>query len=86
MRKPVQPGTQARRQPGSLFKIVVYLAALNNGYRPDTVMVDKPVQIADWQPRNYDGQYPWTGHAEDAFAQSINSVAAQLAQAVGIDA
>ena len=49
--------TQARRQPGSLFKIVVYLTALANGYKPESVLVDKPVQIADWQPRNYDGQF-----------------------------
>jgi penicillin-binding protein 1A len=77
--------TQARRQPGSLFKIVVYLAALNSGYKPESVMVDKPVQIADWQPRNYDGQYRGPVTLKTAFAQSINTVAAQLAQAVGID-
>ena len=49
--------TQAQRQPGSLFKIVVYLAALNAGYTPDSVMVDKPVQIGDWQPKNYESRY-----------------------------
>jgi penicillin-binding protein 1A len=77
--------TQARRQPGSLFKIVVYLAAFNSGYKPDSLMVDKPVQIDDWQPRNYDGQFRGPVTLKTAFAQSINSVAAQLAQAVGID-
>lgn len=77
--------TQARRQPGSLFKIVVYLAALSSGYKPDSVLVDKPVQIDDWQPRNYDGRFRGPVSLKTAFAQSINSVAAQLGQAVGID-
>jgi 1A family penicillin-binding protein len=77
--------TQARRQPGSLFKIVVYLAALNAGFKPDSVMVDKPVQIEDWQPRNYDGQFRGPVTLKTAFSQSINTVAAQLAQAVGMD-
>ena len=77
--------TQAHRQPGSLFKIFVYLTALSNGYRPDTVMVDKPVRIGDWEPKNYDGQYQGEVTLREAFAQSINSVAVQLAQAVGVD-
>ena len=57
--------TQAHRQPGSLFKIFVYLTALSNGYHPDSVMVDKPVQIGDWEPKNYDGQLSRRGHAAD---------------------
>ena len=77
--------TQAHRQPGSLFKVFVYLTALSNGYRPDTVMVDQPIQIGDWQPRNYDERYLGPVPLRTAFAQSLNSVAAQLAQAVGID-
>jgi penicillin-binding protein 1A len=77
--------TQARRQPGSLFKIFVYLTALSNGYTPDSVMVDQPVEIGDWQPKNYDGQYRGRVTLRTAFAQSLNSIAAQLAQQVGID-
>src|SRR5207302_8515403 len=77
--------TQAHRQPGSLFKVFVYLTALTNGYRPDTVMVDQPIQIGDWQPRNYDERYVGPVPLRTAFAQSLNSVAAQLAQPVGID-
>src|SRR5205807_3201263 len=49
--------TQAHRQPGSLFKVVVYLAALAAGYTPDNVLVDQPVQIGDWEPKNYDNRY-----------------------------
>src|SRR5207302_6667948 len=77
--------TQAHRQPGSLFKIFVYLTALSNGYTPDSGMVDQPVEIGDWQPQNYDGRYHGPVSLRTAFAQSLNSVAAQLAQAVGID-
>jgi membrane peptidoglycan carboxypeptidase len=48
-------------------------------------MVDQPVQIGDWQPKNYDGEYRGRVTLRTAFAQSLNSVAAQLAQTVGID-
>src|SRR5207245_7499017 len=42
--------TQARRQPGSLFKMFVYLAALERGFTPQTVVVDRPIQIGRWKP------------------------------------
>jgi len=77
--------TQAHRQPGSLFKVFVYLTALSNGFSADSVMVDRPVEIGDWQPKNYDGEYRGRVTLRTAFAQSLNSVAAQLAQTVGID-
>ncbi len=77
--------TQARRQPGSLFKIFVYLTALSNDYTPDSVMVDKPVDIDGWQPANYDGRYHGPVSLKTAFAQSLNSVSAQLVQAVGVN-
>jgi penicillin-binding protein 1A len=76
--------TQAHRQPGSLFKIFVYLTALSNGYTPDSVIVDQPVQIGDWQPKNYDGRYHGAVSLRTAFAQSLNTVSAQLVQAVGV--
>ncbi|MGC2415602.1 MAG: PBP1A family penicillin-binding protein, partial [Stellaceae bacterium] len=76
--------TQAHRQPGSLFKIFVYLTALSNGYGPDSVVVDQPIQIGDWQPKNYDGRYRGAVTLKTAFAQSLNSVSAQLVQAVGV--
>src|SRR3546814_14471702 len=43
--------TQAVRQPGSAFKLFVYLAALEAGYTPETAVVDEPVEINGWQPR-----------------------------------
>jgi penicillin-binding protein 1A len=74
---------QAKRQPGSLFKVFVYLTALSNGYTPESVIVDQPVEIGDWQPKNYDGRYRGPVSLKTAFANSLNSVSAQLIEAVG---
>jgi 1A family penicillin-binding protein len=78
--------TQAKRQPGSLFKIFVYLAALEKGFSPDMMAVDRPVQIGDWEPENYGGRFRGQVTLRTAFASSINSVAVQLADVVGIPA
>jgi membrane peptidoglycan carboxypeptidase len=78
--------TQAKRQAGSLFKLFVYLTALRGGARPDTMMVDRPVQIGEWEPENYGGRYRGPVTLRTAFANSINTVAVQLAEAVGIPA
>ncbi len=76
--------TQARRQPGSLFKAFVYLTALRKGYAADSVIVDRPVSVGDWAPENYGDRYFGPVTLRTAFAHSLNSVAVQLAQAVGI--
>jgi 1A family penicillin-binding protein len=76
---------QAQRQAGSLFKIFVYLAAFNAGYTPDSVVIDQPVTIGDWQPKNYESGYRGPVTLRTAFAQSINTVAVQLTQAVGVE-
>ena len=49
--------TQARRQTGSLFKAFVYLAALRKGYTPNSIIVDQPVDVGDWEPENYGNHY-----------------------------
>jgi 1A family penicillin-binding protein len=77
---------QAKRQPGSLFKLLVYLTAYEQGYTPESVLVDRPVQIGDWEPENDDGRYRGSVPLRTAFALSINTVAAQLGQEVGIPA
>jgi 1A family penicillin-binding protein len=76
--------TQAKRQPGSLFKLFVYLAAFQKGVSPQMTMVDRPVQIGNWEPENYGGGFRGQVTLRTAFANSINSVAVQLADAVGI--
>lgn len=75
--------TQAKRQPGSAFKIAVYAAALEAGYAPDDSFADVPVQVAGWSPRNYGDVYLGEITLTTAFAKSSNSVAVQLAERVG---
>jgi membrane peptidoglycan carboxypeptidase len=64
--------TQAKRQPGSLFKLFVYLAALESGYTPDSVMIDGPVRIGDWEPENFGDRYHGAVTLRAAFAKSLN--------------
>jgi len=74
----------AERQPGSAFKLFVYLAALRRGLTPDDLIDASPLDIAGWDPENYgDRQYGRVTLAE-AFAHSINTAAARLAQQVGL--
>jgi len=76
--------TQAKRQPGSLFKVFVYLAAFQKGVNPQMTAVDRPVQIGNWEPENYGGRFRGQMTLRTAFAHSVNSVAVQLADAIGI--
>ena len=71
--------TRAQRQTGSLFKAFVYLAALRKGYTPDSIFVDQPVNVGDWEPENYGDHYYGPVTLRTAFARSLNSVAVQLA-------
>jgi penicillin-binding protein 1A len=80
---PYDRALKAQRQPGSAFKPFVYLAALESGYRPDSVAYDGPTTIAGWSPRNYTGIYQGEITLREALAQSINTVAARLAAEVG---
>jgi len=73
----------AQRQAGSSFKPFVYLTAMEQGRNPDQVVVDEPVTIGDWQPKNYTDTYLGPITLQTAFAQSINTVAAKLGQDVG---
>ena len=49
--------TDALRQPGSAFKPFVYLAALENGFNPNSIVRDGPVSIGNWSPKNYSHKY-----------------------------
>jgi penicillin-binding protein 1A len=75
--------TQANRQPGSSFKLFVYLAALEAGYRPDTVVNGAPITINGWTPRNDSGREVGQLPMRVAFAYSVNTVAVRLAQELG---
>lgn len=75
--------TKAKRQPGSAFKPFLYLAALEQGYRPDSVEIDEPVRIGDWEPENYRKKYLGAVTLEKAMALSLNTIAAKLVQNVG---
>ncbi len=75
--------TQARRQPGSAFKIAIFAAALANGYTPESVVDDSPVSVGGWRPRNYAGVYRGPISLATAFAHSSNSVAVRLSERIG---
>lgn len=75
--------TDALRQPGSAFKLFVYLAALEAGYTPEDRVKDVPVTIDGWSPRNSGGSYAGEMDVRTAFAYSKNTVAAQLGNEVG---
>ncbi|MGX7951521.1 transglycosylase domain-containing protein [Tsuneonella sp. HG249] len=75
--------TEAVRQPGSAWKLFVYLAALEAGYTPEDSVKDVPVTIDGWSPRNDGGAYAGQIDVRTAFAYSKNSVAAQLGNEVG---
>ncbi|MDD3799797.1 MAG: PBP1A family penicillin-binding protein [Novosphingobium sp.] len=75
--------THAMRQPGSAWKLFVYMAALEAGYLPDDRVVDEPVTIDGWSPRNAGGTYAGPIDVRAAFAYSKNTVAAQLGNDVG---
>lgn len=77
--------TQALRQPGSAFKLFVYLAGLEKGYTPDSIMDDSPINIDGWEPENYNKEHVGSISMRDAFAKSINTVAVRLARDVGMD-
>ncbi|HSD35148.1 MAG TPA: PBP1A family penicillin-binding protein, partial [Alphaproteobacteria bacterium] len=70
--------TQAMRQPGSAFKLFVFLAALEAGMEPDDRMVDGPIQVKNWRPANYQDKFYGDVTLREAFARSLNSVAVQL--------
>jgi penicillin-binding protein 1A len=76
----------AVRQPGSAWKLFVFLAALEAGYTPSDEVVDEPVTIEGWSPRNSSGNFAGKIDVRTAFAYSKNTVAAQLGNEVGFPA
>jgi penicillin-binding protein 1A len=75
--------TQAERQPGSAFKLFVYLAALESGMKPTDTIVDEPVNIDGWRPRNATRTHQGPVTLREAFARSINTISAKIGDNLG---
>jgi penicillin-binding protein 1A len=75
--------TQSERQPGSAFKIFVYLSALESGMKPTDTIVDEPVTINGWSPRNSERTNLGPVTLREAFSRSINTVSAKIGAQVG---
>lgn len=73
----------AMRQPGSSFKPYVYTAALMNGFKPDSKVVDGPVCLGNWCPQNYGRSYSGTMTLTTAITRSVNVIPVKLSIAIG---
>jgi len=84
--------TQAQRQPGSAFKPILYAAAIEKGYRPNTTLLDSPISLPGgrhgqmWSPQNYDHRFYGPMPLATALAQSRNVPAVRLMMAIGVPA
>jgi penicillin-binding protein 1A len=76
----------AMRQPGSTFKPITYLVALENGMTPNMTVEDSAFAIGDYNPRNYNEKYYGEITLAEAFAKSANSVPLKITAQFGLDA
>jgi penicillin-binding protein 1A len=86
---PYNRATQAKRQPGSAFKPIIYLTALQQGLDPNTMLRDSPISYADatgqmWQPRNYGNEYHGDVPMRRALELSLNAATIRLLERVGV--
>ncbi len=87
---PFDRATQGRRSAGSVFKPLIYATALENGWRPESMILDAPLSIRghagkQWQPKNYSGEFHGATSLSSALAHSLNVVTVKLLQKVGVD-
>ena len=82
-KSPFNRATQALRQPGSAFKLFVYLAAMRSGWTPDSVIEDEPITISGWTPSNSDGVYRGEITLREAFERSSNAATVRLSERIG---
>jgi penicillin-binding protein 1A len=74
---------KAKRQPGSAFKMFVYLAALERGLTPDSIVEDLPLIGTGWSPRNEGGGYRGAVPLREALAHSMNAATVRLHMGLG---
>ncbi|MEI7473921.1 MAG: PBP1A family penicillin-binding protein [bacterium] len=77
--------SQSIRQPGSAFKVLVYITAIERGLKPDSLYDDRPLTIGNWSPHNYSHRYRGKIKLSDALAFSSNVVAVRLITDLGVD-
>jgi len=82
-KSPFNRATQAKRQPGSTFKLFVYLAALRDGWDPDDTISNRKIEAGGYRPENSGGRYSDSLTLQQAFAQSSNVAAVRLFGEVG---
>ncbi|MBB4657667.1 PBP1A family penicillin-binding protein [Parvularcula dongshanensis] len=75
--------TLARRQPGSVFKPFVYLAGLESGLRPESIVDDSPIRIGTYAPDNYKDRYYGEVSLTEAMARSLNAAAVRVQEEAG---
>ena len=83
--------TQAKRQPGSAFKPIVYAAALENGYLPNSLILDAPfvseqgAGLKDWKPENYGKKFYGPSTLRKGIEKSRNLMTVRIAQSIGFE-
>ncbi|MGD0237747.1 MAG: PBP1A family penicillin-binding protein [Syntrophorhabdales bacterium] len=83
--------TQAKRQPGSAFKPIIYLAALEEGLKPDYMLRDAPVSFTNpwtrqvWSPKNYNNEYHGDVPMRRALELSLNAATVRLLEKIGVE-
>lgn len=84
-KSPYNRAVQAKRQPGSAFKPIIYLAGIEAGMTPNSTLLDAPVSYKNWSPKNYRNEYHGTVTMAKALALSLNTATVRLLDKVGID-
>lgn len=84
-KSPFNRVAKAKRQPGSTFKPFVFLAAMERGMKPDSMVHDGPLRIGDWSPKNYNNRYYGDVTLREGLARSLNTISVRLAEWAGRD-
>ena len=80
---PFNRAVASKRQPGSTFKPFVFLAGLENGLTPESLVHDGPVEVEGWEPKNYNSRYSGDVTLRKALSRSMNTVAVRVSEWAG---